>query len=85
MVRTTARGAATTVLAQAGGTVAVTDHDLLAVSGLLAGQIAELLGGAGVPFSGLAPHQATLEEAYMELTRDSVQFRGAPPTLEEAG
>jgi ABC-2 type transport system ATP-binding protein len=85
MVRTTARGAATTVLAQAGGTVAVTDHDLLAVSGLLAAQIAELLGGAGVPFSGLAPHQATLEEAYMELTRDSVQFRGAPATLEETG
>ena len=29
-----------------------------------------------MPFSGLAPHQATLEEAYMELTRDSVEFHG---------
>jgi ABC-2 type transport system ATP-binding protein len=83
MVRTTDRGAATTVLVQAGGTVAVSDHDLLAVSGLPAGQIAELLGGSTVPFSGLAPHQASLEEAYMELTRDSVEFRGTPTALEE--
>ena len=83
MVRTTDRGSATTVLAQAGGTIAVSDHDLLSVSGLPAGRIAELLGGGGVPFSGLAPHQASLEEAYMELTRDSVEFRGAPAALEE--
>jgi ABC-2 type transport system ATP-binding protein len=78
MVRTTARGEATTVLAQAGGTVAVSDHDLLAVSGLEPGRIARLLGDGGVPFSGLAPYEATLEEAYMELTRDSVEFRGQP-------
>jgi ABC-2 type transport system ATP-binding protein len=84
MVRTTDRGAATTVLVQAGGTVAVSDHDLLAVSGLPAAQIAELLGGSGVPFSGLAPHQASLEEAYMELTRDSVEFRGTSAALEES-
>jgi ABC-2 type transport system ATP-binding protein len=78
MVRTTARSEATSVLAQAGGTVAVSDHDLLAVSGLEPGRIAALLGDSGVPFSGLAPHQASLEEAYMELTRDSVEFRGQP-------
>jgi ABC-2 type transport system ATP-binding protein len=83
MVRTTDRGAATTVLAQAGGTVAVSDHDLLAVSGLPPDRIAELLGSGGVPFSGLAPHRATLEEAYMDLTRDSVEFRGVPTALEE--
>jgi ABC-2 type transport system ATP-binding protein len=76
MVRTTARSEATTVLVQAGGTVSVSDYDLLGVIGLPAGRIAELLGDAGVPFSGLAPYQATLEEAYMELTRDSVEFRG---------
>ena len=77
MVRTTARSEATTVLAQ-GGTVAVSDHDLLAVSGLEAGRIARLLGDGGVPFTGLAPYQASLEEAYMELTRDSVEFHGRP-------
>lgn len=83
MVRTTDRGEATAVLTQAGGTVAISGHDQLAVSGLPADRIAELLGSGGVPFSGLAPHEATLEEAYMELTRDSVEFRGVPATLEE--
>ena len=76
MLHTTARAEATTVLTRAGGTVAVTDHDVLAVSGLAPGRISALLGDNGVPFSGLAAHQATLEEAYMELTRDAVEFRG---------
>jgi ABC-2 type transport system ATP-binding protein len=36
-----------------------------------------------VPFSELAGHRASLEEAYMELTRDAVEFR-ATPALREA-
>ena len=80
MLRTAARAEATTVLTHAGGTVAVTDHDVLAVSGLTADQIAGLLGSHGVTFSGLAAHQATLEEAYMELTREAVEFSGRPGT-----
>jgi ABC-2 type transport system ATP-binding protein len=79
MVKTTARAEAMTVLTHAGGTVAVSGHDALAVSGLSADRIAGLLGGHGVAFSGLAAHQATLEEAYMELTRDSVEYRGQVP------
>ncbi len=31
---------------------------------------------AGVPFSEVSAHRATLEEAYLELTRDAVEFRG---------
>ena len=76
MLHTTAREQATAALTRAGATVAVTDRDLLAVSGLPAGRIAALLGADGVPFSGLAAHQASLEEAYMELTRDATEFRG---------
>ena len=76
MLRTNARSEAMTVLAQAGGTVAVSGHDLLAVSGLPAEQIASVLGNSGVSFSGLSAHRATLEEAYMELTREAVEFRG---------
>ena len=30
---------------------------------------------ARLPFSEVSAHQATLEEAYMELTRDQVEFR----------
>ncbi|MFE0133049.1 ABC transporter ATP-binding protein [Streptomyces sp. NPDC059037] len=75
-VRTDERTAAMTVLAGAGASVAATGRDTLTVSRLAAGRVVELLGGAGVGFSGVAAHRATLEEAYMELTRDEVEFAG---------
>lgn len=74
-VRTVARLEATAVLAAAGATVAVTDVDLLAVSGLASEHIVSLLTESAVPFSEISSHRATLEEAYMELTRDAVEFR----------
>jgi ABC-2 type transport system ATP-binding protein len=77
-VRTTARPEATTVLTQAGATVAVTDRDTLTVSGLTAEKTVALLGTGGVPFSEVSAHRASLEEAYMELTRDAVEFRADP-------
>ena len=73
-VRTTRRTEAMTVLANAGGTVALTDTDALTVTELAAEDVAAALTAAGVPFSQLSPHRATLEEAYMELTRESVEF-----------
>jgi ABC-2 type transport system ATP-binding protein len=78
-LRTTAREQATAVLAGAGATVAVTGTDTLTVSGLVSERIVALLAGAGVPFSEVSNHRATLEEAYMELTRESVEFRAATP------
>jgi ABC-2 type transport system ATP-binding protein len=77
-LRTTARTPAMTVLANAGATVAITGADTLTVSGLPAGDIVSLLGAHTVPFSEVTAHQATLEEAYMELTRGEVQFRAEP-------
>ncbi|MFD0902306.1 ABC transporter ATP-binding protein [Actinomadura sediminis] len=74
-VRTSARRDAMTVLANAGATVAAGDRDAVTAAGLPAEWVVELLAGAGVPFSGVAGHRASLEEAYMELTRDAVQFR----------
>jgi ABC-2 type transport system ATP-binding protein len=50
---------------------------MLTVSGLTSQRIVESLGESGVPFSEVAVHHSTLEEAYMELTRDAVQFRAA--------
>ena len=64
-----------TVLAHAGATVAATGRDTLTVSGLAAEKIVALLGESRVPFSEVSAHRATLEEAYMELTRDAVEFR----------
>jgi ABC-2 type transport system ATP-binding protein len=81
-LRTTARSEATTALAHAGATVAVTDRDTLTISGLAAEHIVALLGESAVPFSEISAHRATLEEAYMELTRDAVEFRAT--TAEEA-
>jgi ABC-2 type transport system ATP-binding protein len=76
-LRTAARSAAMTVLAHAGATVAATDRDTLTVSGVPAERVVALLGESAVPFSEVSAHRATLEEAYMELTRDAVEFRAA--------
>ncbi|MGW0801721.1 ATP-binding cassette domain-containing protein [Nonomuraea sp. NPDC002799] len=75
-LRTTARSEAMSALAHAGATVAATERDTLTVSGLAAEHVVRLLGAQGVPFSEVSAHRATLEEAYLELTRDAVEFRG---------
>jgi ABC-2 type transport system ATP-binding protein len=77
-LRTSARSEAMTVLAHAGATVAATDRDTVTVSGLPAERVVTLLGESAVPFSEVSAHRATLEEAYMELTRDAVEFRAVP-------
>jgi ABC-2 type transport system ATP-binding protein len=66
-----------TVLAHAGATVTASERDTITIAGLPAERIVALLGEARVPFSEVAAHRATLEEAYMELTRDAVEFRAA--------
>jgi len=74
MLRTTARTEAVTTLTHAGATTAITGPDTLTVTGLPSSRVIELLNSASVPFSEVSAHRATLEEAYMELTRDSVEF-----------
>jgi ABC-2 type transport system ATP-binding protein len=77
-LRTTARTNAMSVLAHAGATVAATDRDTLTISDLDPARVVELLSEAAVPFSEVSAHRATLEEAYMELTRDQVEFHATP-------
>ncbi|HEX3647695.1 MAG TPA: ATP-binding cassette domain-containing protein [Pseudonocardiaceae bacterium] len=77
-LRTAARTDAMTALAHAGATVAMTGADTLTVSGLTGERVVAVLGASSVPFSEVAAHRATLEEAYMEVTRDAVEFRAAP-------
>jgi ABC-2 type transport system ATP-binding protein len=55
----------------------VTGSDTLTISGLASERIVALLAEAGVPFAEVSTHRATLEEAYMELTRESVEFTAA--------
>jgi ABC-2 type transport system ATP-binding protein len=78
-LRTTAQPDAIGALTRAGATVAASDRDTLTVSGLTSERVVTVLSGAGVPFSEISAHRATLEEAYMELTRDAVEYRAAEP------
>jgi len=75
LVRTTARPKALTVLEDAGATVTATSHDTLTVAGLDAERIVAVLTQNAVGFSEVAAHRASLEQAYMDLTRDAVEFR----------
>ena len=45
------------------------------VSGLAPEKVVLVLGENAVPFSEVSAHRATLEEAYLELTRDAVEYR----------
>lgn len=84
-LRTSARERAMALLAEAGATVAVTGPDTMTVRGLEAEKIAALLGGSAVPFAELSAHRASLEEAYMELTRDAVEYRAQGPDTSATG
>ncbi len=78
-LRTSACAEAMTVLARAGAEVAATAQDVITVKGLSAEQTVAALTAGHVPFTEVSAHRATLEEAYMELTRDAAEFRAAAP------
>ncbi len=85
-LRTTAAAAAMAALQNAGGSVSPADAGALSVTGLEAEKIVALLSGQAVPFSEVAAHRASLEEAYLDLTRDAVEYRAMPAaSAEEAG
>src|SRR5262245_8069416 len=69
------------VLAAAGATVTTDGPNVLHVTGLDAAQIADLAAERGHPLHELTPQRATLEQAYMQLTRDSIEYGdpGATP------
>jgi ABC-2 type transport system ATP-binding protein len=54
--------------------VAVADDGALEVSGLTAAQIGDLAADRGLRIHELSPQQASLEEAFMELTRDDLEY-----------
>jgi ABC-2 type transport system ATP-binding protein len=80
MLRTGARTEAMTVLTHAGATIAATGRDTLAIAGLGPERVVALLREADITFSEVSAHRASLEEAYMELTRDAVEFRALSPS-----
>jgi ABC-2 type transport system ATP-binding protein len=73
-VRTPQPVALMSLLAGAGAVVTSTGNDALTVSGLDATRIADLAADHGLRVHELSPHRVTLEEAFMDLTRESVEF-----------
>jgi ABC-2 type transport system ATP-binding protein len=65
-------------------TVTSQQSDLLKVQGLSAEQIGQTAWQARLPVYELTPQQASLEEAFMRLTDDSVDFRSHSTTQEVA-
>jgi ABC-2 type transport system ATP-binding protein len=77
-VRTTASAEATAVLRSAGAQAETTGPDVLTINAISAERIVALLAANSIPFTEVSPHQTSLEEAYMALTSDAVEFRAAP-------
>jgi ABC-2 type transport system ATP-binding protein len=60
-----------------GVSVTSTERDLLTVTGLSSAEIGQVAAEARIALIELTPQQTSLEEAFMELTRDAVEF-GTP-------
>jgi ABC-2 type transport system ATP-binding protein len=74
-LRTTAPADAMTVLGRAGAEVTAADSGELTISRLSSERVVAILAARAIPFSEVGAHRATLEHAYMELTRESVEYR----------
>jgi len=79
MVRSPRGGDLAGLLAARGAQVTAEPDGGLAVTGLDAAAIGDLAREYGISVHELTPRHASLEEAYMELTRDSVDYRADVP------
>jgi len=80
-LRTTAVPEAASVLDRVGATVAASGRDVLTISGLPAERVVTLLTRNAVPFSEVSAQRVTLEQAYLELTSDAIEFRAEPAAV----
>jgi len=81
-LRTPDRADAMAALARAGATVTSSDADDLTVHGLAAEQVAALMAELRLRVHALVPHHASLEEAYVRLTHDAVDYAGSTRPVE---
>ena len=78
-VRTTDVGALQALLEQRAAAV-TTDHGgALLVTGMTTDEVGRLAGRAGLTLLELTARQVSLEEAFMDLTRDAVEYHGSGP------
>jgi ABC-2 type transport system ATP-binding protein len=69
-------------LAGAGATVTSTGSDALVVTGLEPEQIAELVSGQGLRLHELYRERGSLEDAFMDLTRDATEYVAERPAVQ---
>ncbi|MFC4072478.1 ATP-binding cassette domain-containing protein [Actinoplanes subglobosus] len=75
------------LLSRPGVTVTSTASEELRVNGLTSREIGMIAAEHRIPLYELVPHQVSLEEAFMDLTRDAVEYAATPETtrvLQEA-
>jgi len=65
------------LLAAEGVSITSTERDVLTVTGLSSAEIGKVAAESRLALIELTPQQVSLEEAFMELTRDAVEF-GVP-------
>ncbi|MGH3186093.1 MAG: ABC transporter ATP-binding protein [Streptosporangiaceae bacterium] len=75
LLRTAAPSEAAEVLGRSGGAVTVTGPDTVTVTGLPTENVVAALAAGRVPFAEISAYRVSLEEAYLELTTDAVEFR----------
>jgi ABC-2 type transport system ATP-binding protein len=76
-VRTSQPEALAQAVAAAGGTATAWADGGLEVHGLNESRVGDVALASGVPLHHLAPARASLEQAFMELTADSVEYQAA--------
>jgi ABC-2 type transport system ATP-binding protein len=74
-LHTIAREQAMKTLQHAGAGVTAAADGALLITGLPAEQVVVLLNENAIPFAEVSAHRASLEDAYLRLTRDAVEFR----------
>jgi ABC-2 type transport system ATP-binding protein len=79
-LRTTSPAQAMTALARAGATVTATAPGQLTISNMTSERAVATLTRSAILFSEVSAHRASLEEAYMELTRDAAEYRAVSPS-----
>ena len=75
LVRTPQAGELSAALREAGATVLAEEDGALSVGGMAAPAIGELAFARGVVLHEITPRSASLEEAYMKITDESVEYR----------
>jgi ABC-2 type transport system ATP-binding protein len=67
------------LLSADGATVGTPEPGTLELSGIAAERVGEIACAHGLVLHELSPRSATLEEAYMSLTQDAVEYRSTTP------